>query len=251
MTLALHELSKAFGTTVALDRVSFALRPGEVTALLGPSGSGKSTLFNCVMGLVRPDTGQVFLDGTDLTALRSASRRRHLRSVGLVFQRFNLVERHNAIDNVLIGRLAHVALWRVLARRFPDAERQRALAALDSVGLLERAYQRAGSLSGGQQQRVAIARVLAQGCTTLLADEPVASLDPEAARNVLSTLRAAARDKGIAVLVSLHQLNYALEFADRVIALREGRVHLDTERAQLAERDLEGLYVRQHVLENA
>jgi phosphonate transport system ATP-binding protein len=240
--LSVHGLAKRFGHVQALDNVSFDLRPGEFTVLLGPSGSGKSTLFKCITRLVTPDAGAVALKGQDLAGLDGPERRRRLRDVGLIFQQFNLVERVSAIDNVLVGRLGHVATWRVALRCFTAAERQRALEALETVGLLDKAYQRADSLSGGQQQRVAIARVLAQGCGLVLADEPVASLDPQTARNVLGTLREATRKADIAVLCSLHQLEYARDYADRVIALRDGAVVLDQPARTLHDTAFDAIY---------
>jgi phosphonate transport system ATP-binding protein len=147
--------------------------------------------------------------------------------VGLIFQQFNLIGRLSAMDNVLAGRMGHASTLRVMLRRFTHADRQLALAALDRVGLLERAGQRADSLSGGQQQRVAIARVLAQQARLLLADEPVSSLDPQSAENVLGILRSIARETGIAVVCALHQVDLARRYADRVVALRGGRKLLD------------------------
>jgi phosphonate transport system ATP-binding protein len=157
--------------------------------------------------------------------------------VGLIFQQFNLIRRLSALDNVLVGRLGEVPTWRVMLRRFPQRDRQLALAALDRVGMLPYALQRADSLSGGQQQRVAIARALAQQSRFVLADEPVASLDPESAKSVLSILRDIARERMIAVLVSLHQVDFAIQFADRVIGLRAGRMIADRPAAAFAEAD--------------
>jgi phosphonate transport system ATP-binding protein len=231
--LSLNSVTKTYGTTTALADVSLALNPGEVVALVGPSGAGKSTVFRCVTRLVSPDSGSVSVLGHDLARLGSRDLREARRDIGLIFQQFNLIGRMSAIDNVLAGRMGHVATWRVVTRQFPAADRQLALACLDRVGLLDKAYQRADSLSGGQQQRVAIARVLAQRSRVLLADEPVSSLDPKAADNVLGLLRAVARESGIAVLCSLHQVDLARRFADRVVALRGGRLVLDASAAAL------------------
>ncbi|QPB24515.1 phosphonate ABC transporter ATP-binding protein [Rhizobium sp. 007] len=242
--LEIRNLCKKFDQTNALDRVDFTLNPGELTVLLGPSGSGKSTLFKSIMGLVTPDSGDILFEGTSLPKLSGAARQQRLRDLGLIFQGGNLVNRLCAIDNVLGGRLAHVPTWRVVTRRYPDADRQKALATLDAVGLLDRAYQRADSLSGGQQQRVAIARVMAQECRLVLADEPVASLDPETAGTVLATLKQATRAQGIGVLCSLHQLNYATDYADRIIAMRHGRLVLDVSRDEFGRHDLSMLYCK-------
>lgn len=225
--LVLRHVSKAYGAVRALDGVSLSVGPGEFAALLGPSGAGKSTIFRCLTRLASVDIGSVEVQGLDLQNLSGAGLRDIRRSIGLIFQQHNLIGRLSAMDNVLTGRLAGIPTWRVLGRRFPAADRQAALSCLDRVGLLDKAYTRADALSGGQQQRVAIARVLAQQGQVILADEPVASLDPESARHVLATLRSVARDQGIAVLCSLHQVELAREFADRLIGLKAGRIVFD------------------------
>jgi phosphonate transport system ATP-binding protein len=237
-------LRKRYAATLtALDGVSFSVAPGEFVAVLGPSGAGKTTLFRCMTGLTAADDGSVLVRGRDVCRIRGRALRAARQEMALIFQQFNLVRRLTAHHNVLAGRLAHVPAWRVVLRRFGRADRQRALACLDAVGLLERAWTRADQLSGGQQQRVAIARALAQEASVVLADEPVASLDPESAATVLDTLRAVART-GVAVVASLHQVHLALAYADRIIALRAGRVVEDTPAARLDERALEQIYAR-------
>jgi phosphonate transport system ATP-binding protein len=200
---------------------------GEVVALLGPSGAGKTTLFRCLTRLIEADAGEIHLLGRSIRGMRSGELRLVRRNIGLVFQQHNLIRRRSALDNVLAGRLGHVSLWRVMAGRFERADRQRAFAALDRVDLLDFADRRADRLSGGQQQRVAIARVLAQESSVILADEPVASLDPAAAVLVLSLLRDIAHEGGITVMCSLHQVDLVHGFADRVLALRDGRLVTD------------------------
>lgn len=226
-SLVLSGITKRYGSTTALDDTSFSVSPGEFVALVGPSGSGKSTVFRTVTRLVSPDSGRIEVLGRDMAALRGRKLRDARRDIGLIFQQFNLIGRMPAISNVLAGRLGHAPTWRVVTRLFSGADRQLALACLDRVGLLDKAYQRADSLSGGQQQRVAIARVLAQRSRVILADEPVSSLDPQASENVLNLLRTIAREEGLAVLCALHQVDLARAFADRVVALRDGRVVLD------------------------
>ena len=237
-------LAKRYPPSVdALRGVSLGVRRGEFVAVLGPSGAGKTTLFRCLTGLTHPDAGTVNVDGHDLTRLRGRALRGARRDVALIFQQFNLVRRLSAVQNVLGGRLAFVSTWRVLARRFARADRDLALRCLDRVGLLDKASTRADQLSGGQQQRVAIARAMAQDARVILADEPVASLDPESAATVLESLRAAA-SAGVAVIASLHQVHLARAYADRVIALRDGRIVEDAPASSIDERVLDAIYGR-------
>lgn len=240
--LSLYGVTKIYGNARALADVSFSIQPGEVVALLGPSGAGKSTIFRCISRLTDIDGGQVHVLGRDIGTLNRRALREHRRAIGLIFQQFNLISRLGALDNTLAGRLGHTATWRVLMRRFTAQDRQIALGALDRVGLLSHAYQRADSLSGGQQQRVAIARVLAQQSKLVLADEPVASLDPISAANVLNVLRDIARERGIAVLCSLHQTELALRYADRIVALRKGHIVLDELAKNVTLSQLNGIY---------
>jgi phosphonate transport system ATP-binding protein len=237
-------LSKRYPPRVdALTDVSLAVRPGEFVAVLGPSGAGKTTLFRCLTGLTPPDAGRVAIEGHDLAELRGRALRTARREVALIFQQFNLVRRLTALQNVVAGRLAVMPTWRVLLRRFTYADRQLALRGLDTVGLLTKAYARADQLSGGQQQRVAIARALAQDARVILADEPVASLDPDAAATVLDCLRAATK-AGVAVVASLHQVHLATAYADRVVAMRDGRIVQDAPAAQVDAGALESIYAR-------
>jgi phosphonate transport system ATP-binding protein len=221
--LAAVGVTKAFNGHAAIDDVSFSVRGGEFVALLGPSGAGKTTLFRCISGLLAPDRGTVHVGDDNVGALRG----RHRRHLAVVFQQFNLVNRLTALDNVLAGRLGYVPAWRGWSRRFSRADRLFALECLDRVGLLERATQRADTLSGGQQQRVAIARAMAQRPSLIVADEPVASLDPTAGASVLELLQGIARTDGVAVICSLHQVHLARAYADRVVGLSHGRIVID------------------------
>ena len=227
----------------ALGGVSLAVAPGEFVAVLGPSGAGKTTLFRCLTGLARPEAGSVWLHGRDLCRLDGRALRTARRDIALIFQQFNLIRRLSALQNVLAGRLAAVPTWRVLARHFAPADRALALACLERVGMRERADTRADQLSGGQQQRVAIARALAQEAAVILADEPVASLDPESAATVLDMLRRVAAS-GVAVVASLHQVHLATAYADRIVALRDGRVLQDAPMAEIDSRAIEQIYAR-------
>jgi phosphonate transport system ATP-binding protein len=230
--LDVRGLSHSYSGVPVLRAVDLSVAPGEVVAVVGPSGAGKTTLFRCLTQLVRADEGSLRVLGTDLQQVQGRALREARRDLGLVFQAYNLVRRLTALQNVLVGRLADVPTWRVLVRRFPAADEALAAACLDQVGLLPYAHTRADRLSGGQQQRVAIARVLASRARVVLADEPVASLDPASAASVLRALRALATEHGKAVVCSLHQVELVHGFADRVVGLQHGRVVLDVPAAQ-------------------
>lgn len=232
--------TKAFDGKLALDHVSFGVRAGEFLAVLGPSGAGKTTLFRCLSGLTVMDKGQARLGQADVSSLQSRQRRR----IAVVSQQFNLVSRLTAKQNVLAGRLGYVPAWRGWLRAFEKSDHLLALESLDRVGLLEQADQRASTLSGGQQQRVAIARALAQQPDVIIADEPVASLDPRIGRDILELLRSIchARERGIAVICSLHQPHFAREFADRIVGIAAGRTVLDVAASRFDDGMLDSVY---------
>jgi phosphonate transport system ATP-binding protein len=216
-------LSKRYGDLPALVDVSLKVAPGEMLVVLGPSGAGKSTLLRCINRLVEPSGGEVRIAGE--AAPRTRAGLRHLRSqIGMIFQDHNLVPRLSVLKNVLAGRLSRMPEWMSLLQLFHEEDVRIAFDCLRRVHLEDRAWSRADRLSGGQQQRVGIARAIAQEPRAILADEPVASLDPKSARVVLRDLKRASRDLGIAVLCNLHQVGYAMEFADRVIGIHAGRV---------------------------
>jgi phosphonate transport system ATP-binding protein len=212
--LHIRDLRKRFGKRRIFEGFSLSAEPGEFVALLGPSGAGKTTLLRCVARLVDPDAGEIIAAGHPMHRLQGRALKTARRDIGFVFQQFNLVRRRSAIVNVLAGRHAAVTLWRVVLGQFLVDDRKAAYAALERVGLLDYAAQRADELSGGQQQRVAIARALVQKSRILLADEPVASLDPESAEGVLTLLRGIMREHRMTVLCSLHQPVLAKRFAD-------------------------------------
>lgn len=222
--LRAHGVSKAYGGVPALHDVSLTLRTGEFVAVLGPSGSGKSTLLRCLTRLTEPDSGEIFVGARALNGVSGQDLRNVRRDIGVVFQQFNLIRRRSALENVLAGRLKEAPLWRVASGLFSRQDLERAHDALDAVGLSAQCHQRADTLSGGQQQRVAIARALAQDSKVLLADEPVASLDPESAHSVLDLMRSIAASKGLAVLCTLHQPQLAQAYANRVLTMRHGQL---------------------------
>ncbi len=229
--VALERVSKTYGDRKALDQVSLTLAPGEITALIGPSGSGKSTLLRAVCGLLPIDAGEgrISAFGEAVQAGgRLSDRVRQVRArIGLIFQQFNLVGRLSLFTNVALGMLGRLPPLRGLLGLWPAEEKQGVMAALARVGLVEQAGQRADSLSGGQQQRAAIARALVQRAEAIFADEPVASLDPVSARRIMELLADLNAREGIGVLVSLHQVDYALRYCRRIVALKAGKVVYD------------------------
>jgi phosphonate transport system ATP-binding protein len=234
-------LSKRYRDLPALVDVSLQVAAGEMVVVLGPSGAGKSTLLRCINRLVEPGGGEVRIAGEAPPQTRAALRR--LRSqVGMIFQDHNLVPRLSVLKNVLAGRLSRMPQWLSLLQLYRDEDVRIALQCLERVHLEDRAWSRADRLSGGQQQRVGIARAIAQEPRAILADEPVASLDPKSARVVLRDLKRASRDLGIAVLCNLHQVGYAREFADRVIGIHAGRVVFEGLPDALDERALARIY---------
>ncbi len=237
-------LRKNYGKRAALDGVHIEVMPGEMVALIGASGSGKSTLLRHIAGLVCAEAGEVVVNGERVQcAGRISPRVRRVRAgVGFVFQQFNLVGRLPLLVNVMTGMLHRLPLWRSLPRLFSDRELAAGLDALRRVGIEGQAAQRASTLSGGQQQRAAIARALVQGARIVLADEPIASLDPESSRRVMEILAAINREDRCTVLVSLHQVNIALKYCPRTVALREGRVVYDGPSAKLTPALLRELY---------
>ncbi len=238
-------LSKSFQAgSKALDGVNLQVADGEMVALLGASGSGKSTLLRHLSGFVAGDAGSVAVNGRMIQRNGRLSRdvRAARAGIGFVFQQFNLVGRLPVITNVLTGMLPRVPLWRSLTRWFLRDEVRQGLEALAQVGIDDYAFQRASTLSGGQQQRAAIARTLVQNARVILADEPIASLDPESSRRVMDTLAQINRSRKVAVVVSLHQVDVALRYCPRVVALRHGKVVYDGPSAALTPAMLSDLY---------
>ena len=246
--LRIHKLNKHFANGKhALRDINLEIRQGEMVALIGASGSGKSTLLRHVAGLVVADAGEGSLIEINGCCVQQEGRvHRDIRKVrsqiGFVFQQFNLVDRLPVMANVLVGRLHQMPLWRSLTRWFNAQERALAIEALTRVGIADCHAQRASTLSGGQQQRAAIARTLVQGARVVLADEPIASLDPESSRKVMEILTRINREDGSTVVVSLHQVDMALKYCPRVIALHQGQVVFDGAASALTPALLRELY---------
>ena len=226
--LEIKNLTKIYeGGVLALDNVSFSVQPGEFLAVIGLSGSGKSTLLRCINRLVEPTEGHVLWKGFDVTNANQGELRLIRRKIGMVFQHFNLVSRSPVITNVLSGRLGYISPALSLINRFPDEDTEKALMQLERVGITDQAYKRADELSGGQQQRVGIARAMIQDPEVILADEPVASLDPVLAHTIMQYLEKINQEDGVMVLCSLHFLDLVHRYADRAIALNEGKLMFD------------------------
>ncbi len=244
LSLQVNHLTKVYpNQTLALNQVSFGAAPGENIVILGANGSGKSTLLRCMVGLERATSGQVFLGDWEATALRQAQLRTVRRRVGMVFQRFNLVKNLSAFHNVLHGALGRSrGPWYWFPATAPEHERQRAMDCLAKVNLADLASQRVDTLSGGQQQRVAIARMLMQNPDIVLVDEPVASLDPKAGQEVMELLCGIVREQGLTMICTLHQLDLAVEYADRIIGLSAGQVVLDQPATAIDPNELDWLY---------
>ncbi len=245
--IQVERLNKTFARKPALVDLALSIQPGEMVALIGASGSGKSTLLRHLAGLAccdRGNGGRVQVLGREVQAAgRLNGKVRKLRSdIGYIFQQFNLVNRLSVLDNVLLGCLGRMPGWRGNLGLFNQEEKQRALQSLDRVGLVDLAGQRASTLSGGQQQRVAIARALTQRAEVILADEPIASLDPESARKVMEILADINRTDGKTIVVTLHQVDYAVRYCPRAVALKGGRIHFDGDGQNLSSQFLNDLY---------
>ncbi|MCE4025353.1 phosphonate ABC transporter ATP-binding protein [Microbacterium sp. Au-Mic1] len=242
--IRLAAVTKQFGATNALKGADLEVARGEIVVLLGLSGSGKSTLLRHLDGLETPTSGSVEVLGSSVPALKGKALRSLRSRVGFIFQQFELVPSLTVLENVLTGSLSSVRGPRLGLWGYAKDAKLRALGHLERVGLLDRAYQRSDTLSGGQQQRVAIARALMQRPEILLADEPVASLDPESSDQVMALIREIAADQGLTVVCSLHQVDLAISWADRIVGLRHGEVVLNTSTTGLSKAEVMEIYGR-------
>ena len=241
--LSIKHLSKSYvpGKPVLTD-IDLEITERGITAIIGPSGTGKSTLVRCINRLVEPTAGQIEFEGQDLVQLPRNALRTARRHIGMVFQEYNLVERLTVMENLLSGRLGYVSAWRAWRRKFSVEDIARAFELLDVVGLAGFANQRADSLSGGQRQRVGIARAVMQQPSVLLADEPTSSLDPKTSVEIMQLLADIARQRGIPVLINMHDVELAKRFADRIVGMAGGRIVFDGPPEQLRDEPLKTIY---------
>jgi phosphonate transport system ATP-binding protein len=235
-----NKITKKFKRKIALSSLSFTVKKGEMVALIGPSGAGKTTLLNALAGLVSPDSGELHIDGKPISSYRNGKV--FAKKVGVIRQQFDLIGQLAVIHNVLAGKLADWGFFKsTLSLLFPQ-EKETALHALKRVGLGEKAFEQTANLSGGEQQRVALARLLVQGPEVILADEPVASLDPARAEDILSILTKLAREEEQTLIASLHSVVYARKYFTRIIALKNGEILFDLPAEQVSDEHLASLY---------
>ncbi|GAB4131091.1 MAG: phosphonate ABC transporter ATP-binding protein [Roseiflexaceae bacterium] len=226
--LQVAALTKRYGSeTLALNNVNFDIHAGEFVAIIGPSGAGKSTLLRCLNRLVEVSSGDVRFDGVSIPSLHGSALRRQRTQIAMIFQHYNLVNRLSVIENVLHGRLGYKGTLEGMFGMYTEEEKRDAVRIINNLGLGEQIYKRCDQLSGGQKQRVGIARALVQRPKMLLCDEPIASLDPNAAKVIMDTLREINQNLGITVLVNLHQVDVALNYAQRIIGINGGQVVYD------------------------
>ncbi|MEF8906039.1 MAG: phosphonate ABC transporter ATP-binding protein [Haloarculaceae archaeon] len=241
--LEVVDLQKTYDTgDEALKGVSLTVQGSETVAMIGPSGAGKSTFIRCINRLTEPSGGTVSLDGTELTALDDGGLRSARRDIGMIFQEYNLVERLTVMENVLTGRLGYVSAWRAFRRDFPPEDIERAYAILDRVDLGDMENKRVDELSGGQRQRVGIARAVIQEPKILLVDEPTSSLDPETSNTVMNLLTDIAAEREVPVLINIHEVDLALEHADRIVGLHDGELVFEGTPADLDQQGLDQVY---------
>ena len=243
MNLAIDNLSKRYGNgALVLEDLSLHIQGSGITAIIGSSGAGKSTLLRCINRLVEPTSGTVTLDGIEITRLQGAELRNMRRSIGMIFQNFNLVDRLSVMENVLSGRLGYVSLYQAASRRYPQTDIDRAFSLLERVGLQDYVNKRADTLSGGQRQRVGVVRALMQEPRLLLADEPTASLDPKTSVQILELIDDISRELDLPVLLNIHNVSQARQFSQRIVGLRFGSIIFDGTAADLDEAALDRVY---------
>ena len=243
--IKLEHVSKVYGNgTKGLDDVSLEIQNGEFVAIIGLSGAGKSTLIRTINKMIDITDGSLTVDGVDVSTLKGKSLRKFRRKIGMVFQSFNLVTKVSVINNVLTARAADMSFLRIFLGLYKKTDKVKALEALDKVGILDKAYIRADQLSGGQQLSVALARTLAQDPEIILADEPVAGLDPVMAETVMDDFKRINKEMGITVLINIHHVDLALQYADRIIGIKAGKIVYDGPSSAITEDTLHTIYGR-------
>ena len=240
--LEIKNLTVEYGNFRAIDNVSFTIKDGEFVAVIGSSGGGKSSLMKAINLLVKPKSGSIKIDDEEMTALSSRKLRMKRRKIGFVFQDYNLIDRLSVIENVLTGRLGYKSSFKSLLGIFSKEEYENAEKALEKVGLSEKIFVRGDELSGGQKQRVAIAKALVQEPKIILADEPVASLDVNSSKIIMEYFKEINRVQGITVIINIHDVNIALKYADRVIALKKGKIVFDGKGSEITDDVLKRVY---------
>jgi phosphonate transport system ATP-binding protein len=238
--IGLHQISKVYERKIALSSLSLTVNKGELIGLIGPSGAGKTTLLNMLAGILSPDQGQILIDGRPLSEFRDQKKR--AKKIGIIRQQFDLVGELPVIHNVLVGRLSEWGIFKSLLSMLIPQDKEYAIQALNRVGLTEKLYEKTSSLSGGEQQRVALARLLVQSPEIILADEPVASLDPARAEDVLELLVKIALEENQTVIASLHSVEYARKYFDRLIALKDGELFFDLPASSVTDEHIKSLY---------
>jgi len=241
--LEIRKLSKLYNKNVrALAGVDLTIKKGEFVAIIGRSGAGKSTLLRCINRLVEATEGEIVVDGIDLCRINKGELRKMRTKIGMIFQHYSLVYRQTVIENVLHGRLGYKSTVDGVLGRYTEAEKERAVEIIDHLGLSGQIYQRCDQLSGGQKQRVGIARALIQNPRIILCDEPIASLDPGAAKVIMDYLHKISRDMDITIIVNLHQVDVALKYADRIVGVKDGQIVFDGTPKKLSKSDIHDIY---------
>ncbi len=247
--VVLENVTKQYDSNgTGVHSVSLHIEKGSFVSVIGPSGAGKSTLLRCINGMLQVTEGNILVDGSCMTTAKGRQKREIQRKIGMIFQNFCLVNETTALENVLNARLYEYSFWRMMTGCFPDEACREAMECLDKVGLSDKAGQRAALLSGGEQQRTAIARALMQHCSLLLADEPVASLDPVNADAILALLKKMQQEQGMTIIMNSHNVTQAAHVSDRVIGLREGKVLFDGSPKELDGESLDAIYGKEPVI---
>jgi phosphonate transport system ATP-binding protein len=249
--MRIEQLTKKFGKVTAVDKVDLDASNPQMIGIIGPSGAGKSTFLRMINRLTPATSGKVLVDGRNILDLEGADKRAWQRDCAMIFQQFNLVPRLDVVTNVMLGRLNRHSTFKSIFNIFGKDEIERAFTALDRLGIAEQALKRADNLSGGQQQRVAIARALTQGPKMILADEPIASLDPMSAQVVMQSLREINERDGLPVICNLHTLDTARNYCDRVVGMRQGRLVFDGPPADLSTAVVREIYGSDHEIDES